>query len=72
MIIFDTLKRGGQGITDGEKVLKLLALMNISNISIGTRMELVRQGLTFQATVTSLSTLIATLFPSINVKGHNQ
>ena len=67
---FDTLERGGQGKTNKEKVMKLLNLMSTNNVAVCTRMELNRQGVTFQDAIVSLSTSIATLFPLIDVKGH--
>ena len=63
------MERGGQGITDAEKVLESLDSIRTSNVAIGTYMELVCQGVTFQTAVTSLSTSIVTIFPFINVKG---
>ena len=66
---FDTLECGGQAKIDKETVMKLLNSMSTSNVAICTQIKLNRQGVTFQDDVVSLSTLIATIFPLINVKG---
>ena len=65
----DVLERGGQGINDPEKVLKLLDSMTTSNVANQTCMELVCQGVSFQDVTTSLSTSIGTIFSLVNVKG---
>ena len=44
--------------------------MNANTIAIQTCIKLVCQGVTFPATITSLSTYIAITFPLINPKGH--
>lgn len=67
---FDTLERGGQAKSDQEKVMKLLNSMYTSNVAINTQIELNRQGVSFQDAIVALSTLIASIYPLIGMKGH--
>ena len=65
----DTLERGGQAKSDQEKVMKLLNSMNTSNVVINTRIELNRQGVSFQDAIVALSTSIASIYLLIGMKG---
>ena len=66
---FNTLERSGQAKSDQEKVMKLLDSMNTSNVAINTRIELNRQGVSFQDAIVALSTSIASIYPLIGMKG---
>ena len=66
---FETLEQGGQPESEEQKITRLIAQTENSNICLQTALEIVSNGVTFRDAIFRLSCTIASIYPLTTQKG---